>query len=351
LASGSTDALLSVVRQLSAATSTASGGEGGEEAQAAATEQAEQPMGAMEDLLSEDGATAEEVLGVADAGVFVGVCAQGPGHSSWLRGSRCLCSAGIPSAVLSLFCAYSSGPLSKCLTFDHADHVPCPVPAAFTLVDASPELSPTLADSALNVAAGALEALSNGAPVQASDLDGLLDIVGACGPALLNTTGAGTGEGGLRRRRHLLAEQDASLAEQALDALTRTFAVVSGVQSTLLASMVAGESASVGSAGLVATAALADFAGLNAAANYAIGASGAGVTLLAGFAELVESEGGRRGRGALLHHAVPCIRGQGRGAGLHQTGAFLAHTTTTARLTSLAHPPPHHLLLQSRPSS
>lgn len=180
-------------------------------------------------------------------------------------------------------------------------------------MDASPELSPTLADSALNVAAGALEALSNGAPVQASDLDGLLDIVGACGPALLNTTGAGTGEGGLRRRRHLLAEQDASLAEQALDALTRTFAVVSGVQSTLLASMVAGESASVGSAGLVATAALADFAGLNAAANYAIGASGAGVTLLAGFAELVESEGGRRGRGALLHHAVPCTRGQGRG--------------------------------------
>lgn len=114
LASGSTDALLSVVRQLSAATSTASGGEGGEEAQAAATEQAEQAMGAMEDLLSEDGATAEEVLGVADAGVCEGVCAQGPGHSSWMLGSRGLCSAGVPSAVLSLFSAYSLSPLSMC---------------------------------------------------------------------------------------------------------------------------------------------------------------------------------------------------------------------------------------------
>lgn len=70
LASGSTDALVSVVRQLSAATSASSAsGATSEEAVAAATEQAENAMGAMESLLSGEGATVEETLGVASAGV------------------------------------------------------------------------------------------------------------------------------------------------------------------------------------------------------------------------------------------------------------------------------------------
>ena len=70
LSSGSTDAVLSVVRQLSAAASsqpTDAPPEDAAAASAAATEQAESAMGAMEDLLGAD-ATVEESLGVADAG-------------------------------------------------------------------------------------------------------------------------------------------------------------------------------------------------------------------------------------------------------------------------------------------
>ena len=66
LAAGSTEALVSAVRQLSAATSdTASAGA---EAQAAAEQQAENAMGAMESMLSGDGASVDDSLGVASAG-------------------------------------------------------------------------------------------------------------------------------------------------------------------------------------------------------------------------------------------------------------------------------------------
>lgn len=154
--------------------------------------------------------------------------------------------------------------------------------------------------------------------LQAADLDSPVNIVGACA-AILVYEAPSPGA----RRRLLDAEDNATLAEAALDALTRTFHVASGVQTALLASMVEGEAASVGTGGLVVAAALADLAGLTEAVEYAIGDSGAAVTLLDGFAALANSEGGRRlGRGGgapacfsvlaitqlLSPRALPCVR-------------------------------------------
>jgi hypothetical protein len=82
LSSGSTDALLSVVRQLSAASNaTASSGA---DAVSAAAEQAVSAMGAMADLVGTDGMSVDESLGVADAGASLMASGMPAGqHSNW----------------------------------------------------------------------------------------------------------------------------------------------------------------------------------------------------------------------------------------------------------------------------
>jgi hypothetical protein len=123
--------------------------------------------------------------------------------------------------------------------------------------------------------------------VQPSDLTAPVDIVDSCAASLAE--GNGTAAVGSRR---LLA--DATSTELALDALTRTFSVISGVQSALLSSLVDGESASAGSGGLVATAAVVDLSAFNEARNFSLGSSAAVVTLLQDFAILVGSAGGAK---------------------------------------------------------
>ncbi|KAL4452032.1 hypothetical protein ABPG75_007694 [Micractinium tetrahymenae] len=217
VAAGSTHALLSAVRQLSAA-SAATGTDAG--AAAAAAAQAEGAMGALQSALSGDGATVEESLGVAAA--------------------------------------------------------------AASLVAASPTVTPALADSALNVAIAALQAVtSSGDAVQASDVETLVDIAATAGPALAAQEPASAGA------RRLLATANSTAPLAALAALTRMYEVVSASQAALLGSMVLGEAASVGSGNLTALAALVDPSSLGSAASYAVGASGAAVTLQAALGSLL----------------------------------------------------------------
>lgn len=96
-----------------------------------------------------------------------------------------------------------------------------------THAPASPSPS-QVATSAVQTLAAAGEA------VQASDLDPLLDLAGAAGPALAQT-------GSSARRRLLQAATSPAQLAAALDALTRSFAVADGAQSALLASMVGGK--------------------------------------------------------------------------------------------------------------
>ena len=121
------------------------------------------------------------------------------------------------------------------------------------------------------------------------DLAAPVDIVGTCAAALVAEA-----QGDAPARRLLAADDNATLAKAALDALTRSFHIVSGVQSLLLSSMIAGESASVGGGTLVAAVGIADTTVLTAAARFDIGSTGASVTLREGFAELVRTEGGLR---------------------------------------------------------
>lgn len=117
-----------------------------------------------------------------------------------------------------------------------------------------------------------------------SDLYSVLDIVAVVAPALLlnSTDTSGTG------RRLLQTSTDASATAEALAALSRSFSIVAGIQAALLAPMVSGESASAGTGSLVAAAGVTDLQTLpNSSAVYAIGATGATVTLLPGFASLV----------------------------------------------------------------
>lgn len=153
--------------------------------------------------------------------------------------------------------------------------------AASALVSSVPTISTSLADGALSVATSAVQTLAAaGEAVQASDLDPLLDLAGAAGPALAQT-------GSSARRRLLQAATSPAQLAAALDALTRSFAVADGAQSALLASMVAGEAASAGSGAFVAAAAVVD--PLAGATTLPIGSSGAAVTLPAGFAAAVPS--------------------------------------------------------------
>ena len=70
--------------------------------------------------------------------------------------------------------------------------------------------------------------------VPPTDLDSVLDIVGAVAPALLNSSSDSAGA----KRRLLVADLGASATAEALAALSRSFAVVAAAQSALLAPMV-----------------------------------------------------------------------------------------------------------------
>jgi len=100
VSAGSTDAVLSAVRQLSAATAATSAspnstGSASQAAQAAAAQQAEGALGVLQSLLTPGdagGASLEESLGIASAG--------GWGSEVGRRARRLLCSALACSALL-----------------------------------------------------------------------------------------------------------------------------------------------------------------------------------------------------------------------------------------------------------
>ena len=139
---------------------------------------------------------------LADGALSVGLGCR------WLL---CLCSAQPEE------CLVPSALRTSCLFhLPHLTHAP-----------ASPSPS-QVATSAVQTLAAAAEA------VQASDLDPLLDLAGAAGPALAQT-------GSSARRRLLQAATSPAQLAAALDALTRSFAVADGAQSALLASMVGGK--------------------------------------------------------------------------------------------------------------
>ena len=228
VAAGSSDALLSAVRQLSAVAAA-----GGAATQAAATTAAESAVGALNALAGSEGASVEDSLGAAAAGVrwWGSFGASAPTRCFTARCTTDLYPPPpLPRSPRSLLPGFVGAdhlhlPGRWCLvgarwgdakgmgscTCKARAFCPPPLPSCPTHPRPHSPTTPQVATSAVQTLTAA------GGAVQPGDLDPLLDIAGAAGPALAQT-GAAT------RRRLLQAATSPAQLAAALDALTRSFA-------------------------------------------------------------------------------------------------------------------------------